>query len=137
MVAKHTPEQLPTGIFGNRADKLYPTLEVLMLGFIVSHMLRSGLEIAIFRLSMRASSHTLMILALIFSASPDAARFAASTDSATKARGSSPLYSSGIPTTQASATSGCRRRCPSNSAGATWNARTFRISYEDVVIMIS
>ena len=128
MVAKHTPEQLPTGIFGNRADKFYATLEVLMLGFIVGHMLRGGLEMAILRLIMRASSYTLMMLALILSASPDAARFAASADSATNAIGSSPLYSSGTPTTQASATSGCRRRCPSNSAGATWNARTFRIS---------
>jgi len=51
MVAKHTPEQLPTGIFGNRADKFYPTLEVLMLGFIVGHMLCGGLEIAFFGLA--------------------------------------------------------------------------------------
>ncbi len=44
-----------------------------------------------------------MMLALIFSASPlaEATRFAASADSTTKAKGSSPLYSSGIPTTQA------------------------------------
>jgi len=46
MVAKHTPEQLPTGVLRNRADKFHPTLEVFMLSFMVSHMLRGGLEIA-------------------------------------------------------------------------------------------
>jgi len=127
MVAKHTPEQLPAGVLRNRADKFHPTLKMFMLGFMVGHMLCGGLEIASLRL-MRKLQDTLMMLAFIFSASPEAARFAASADSATKAKGSSPLYSSGIPTTQASATFGCRRRCPSNSAGATWNARTFRIS---------
>lgn len=37
----------------------------------------------------------------------------------TNARGISPLYSSGRPTTQTSVTSGWSRRCPSSSAGAT------------------
>jgi len=47
MISKHTPEQLPAGVLRNRADKFYPALEMLMLGFMVSHMLRGGLEIGI------------------------------------------------------------------------------------------
>ena len=54
-----------------------------MLGFIVGHMLRGGLAMGLFGAYERASSHTLMMLALIFSASPEAARFAASADSTT------------------------------------------------------
>lgn len=45
------------------------------------------------------------------------------------AKGTSPLNSSGIPMTPASATSGWSSRRPSSSAGATWKPRTLKISW--------
>jgi hypothetical protein len=67
-------------------------------------MLRGDLEMASLQLIMSASSYILM-MALIILTYPGAACFAAaSADSETKAKGSSPLYSSGNPTPRASAT---------------------------------
>lgn len=47
----------------------------------------------------------------------------------TKANGSSPENSSGIPMTAASATFSCPKRWPSSSAGATWKPLTLINSY--------
>lgn len=78
-----------------------------------------------------AMTCTLINDALILLASSELlfARSAARVSSTTKAKGTSPLYSSGMPTTHTSATSGWSRRCPSSSAGATWKPLTLRISY--------
>lgn len=48
LVAKDAPEQLPTGVPGNGADEFDPTLEMLMLGFLVGHMLYGWLEVSLF-----------------------------------------------------------------------------------------
>lgn len=129
-VAQDAPEQLPTGVPGDDIDKFDPTLEVLVLRFVVGDMLHGTQKLSS-AIPGEGFNHTFVMLALIFSASPEAARLAASAESTTKANGNSPLYSSGIPTTQVSAMSTCRNRWPSSSAGATWNARTFSSSYEE------
>ena len=129
-VAKDAPEQFPAGGFGNGVDKLDTALELHVLGF--GDVLQRTTAVIVIDCPSseceRGRDCTLTMRALMFSASPKVARMAASSESTTKASGNSPLFSSGIPTTHASATSGCRSRWLSSSAGETWNPRTLKIS---------
>ena len=115
-------QKLATRILGYDIDELDTSSEPLVIDLDVLDVLKMGNES---QEPNRREVQTFSIdfLIALTSSGPFVVRAAASELSTMNAIGTSPQYSSGIPTTPTSATSGWSRRCPSSSAGATWYPR--------------
>lgn len=129
-IPQHTPQQLSTRVLRDDIHKLDPSSQPLVSNLVVRNVLTKDSSRQLQRASKMNDISTFIIDCLIVSAEAGSLciRFIASGRKTTKASGSSPLYSSGVPTTHVSATSTWSRIQPSNSAGATWNPRTLSIS---------